>query len=70
MIDFREVFQLSFQVEKYSSVKSKEGIARGFYCTLVGKRIVMLHIFIKKSNRIPKKELIIAIRRMNEVIEK
>lgn len=51
-------------------IKSKEGIARGFYCTLVGKRIVMLHIFIKKSNRIPKKELIIAKRRMNEVIEK
>ncbi|MCL4549171.1 MAG: type II toxin-antitoxin system RelE/ParE family toxin [Bacteroidetes bacterium] len=51
-------------------IKGKEGIARGFYCTLVDKRIVMLHIIIKKTNRIPKKELLIAKRRMNEVIKK
>jgi len=31
--------------------KGKEGIARVFYCTLVGKRIVVLHGFIKKNGR-------------------
>ncbi len=48
-------------------MKSKEGIGRIFYCTIVGKRIVMLHSFIKKTNKIPSKELKIAISRMEEV---
>ena len=48
-------------------VKSKEGIARVFYCTKIGKRIVMLHVFIKKTQQIPKKELRIAVQRMKEV---
>lgn len=50
-------------------VKSKEGIARVFYCTKVGKKIIMLHSYIKKSQKIPKKEIKIAKTRMNEVIE-
>lgn len=48
-------------------VKSKEGIARVFYCTKIGKTIIMLHVFIKKSQKIPKKELEIAYARMKEV---
>ena len=50
-------------------IKSREGIARVFYCTLVGKKIVMLHIFIKKTNKIPKNELQLAKNRMKEVKE-
>ena len=48
-------------------LKSKEGIARVFYCTKVGKKIVMLHCFVKKSQKIPKKELHIALDRLKEV---
>ena len=48
-------------------VKSKEGIARVFFCTKVGKKIVMLHSFIKKSQKTPKKEIEIAKNRMSEV---
>jgi phage-related protein len=48
-------------------VKGQEGIARIFYCTLAGKRIVMLHGFIKKSQKTPPKEIRIARRRMSEV---
>ncbi len=51
-------------------VKGKEGIARVFYCTLTGKRIVMLHIFIKKSNKTPKKEIEKAIDRIKEILRK
>jgi len=47
-------------------LKAAEGIARVFYCTLVGRRIVMLHQFIKKSEKTPPKELEIARRRMRE----
>ena len=50
-------------------IKSKEGIARVFYCTIIGKRILMLHLFIKKSNKIPKKEIQTAKKRMRKVLE-
>ena len=46
-------------------LKSAEGIARVFYCTLVGKRIIMLHSFIKKTQKTPAKELDLATTRMN-----
>lgn len=48
-------------------LKGGEGIARVFYCTLVGKRIVMLHSFIKKSDHTPLRERAIAERRLKEV---
>lgn len=48
-------------------IKSKEGIARAFYCTKVDRRIIVLHVFIKKTQKTPKKELEIANRRMKEV---
>ena len=48
-------------------VKGKEGIARVFYCTLVGQRIVMLHGFAKKSQQTPPKELKLARQRLAEV---
>lgn len=41
--------------------------ARVFYCTCVGKQIVMLHGFLKKSQKTPQKELALAQRRMLEV---
>ena len=48
-------------------MKSKEGIGRVFYCTLVNKRIVMLHSFIKRTQKTPSNELKVAISRMKEV---
>ena len=50
-------------------VKSKEGIARVFFCMKIGRKIVMLHSFIKKSQKTPKKEIRLARSRMKEVIE-
>lgn len=47
-------------------LKAAEGIARVFYCTLIGRKIVMLHQFVKKSEKTPRKELEIARRRMKE----
>ena len=49
-------------------VKGKEGLARVFYCTIVGRRIMMLHTFIKKSQRTPTRELDIARRRLRRVL--
>lgn len=48
-------------------LKGAEGIARVFFCTLVGRRIVMLHRFIKKSDKTPAREREIAEIRLKEV---
>ncbi len=48
-------------------LKGTEGIARVFYCTLLGRRIVMLHSFIKKTQKTPLKERQIAVTRMKEI---
>jgi phage-related protein len=49
-------------------VKGQEGIARVFFCTKIGKKIIMLHSFVKKSQKTPNKELRIAKSRMSEVM--
>ena len=48
-------------------LKGAEGIARVFYCTQVGRRIVILHSFVKKTNRTPAGELDMAMNRLKEV---
>ena len=50
-------------------LKGVEGIARVFvfFCTLVGKRIVMLHSFVRKTDKTPPRERQIAEARMKEV---
>jgi phage-related protein len=48
-------------------LKAAEGIARVLYCALVGKRIVILHQFTKKTQKTPPKELAKARRCMKEV---
>ena len=48
-------------------MKSKEGIGRVFYCNLPDQRVMMLHAFVKKSEKTPTKELKIAHDRMKEV---
>lgn len=48
-------------------LKGAEGIARVFYCTLIGRRIVMLHSFIKKSGKTPPAERRIAEARLKEI---
>jgi phage-related protein len=48
-------------------VKGSEGIARVFYCTKAGRRILMLHAFIKKTPLTPINELNKAQRRLSQV---
>ena len=48
-------------------MKAPEGIGRVFYCTLIGRRIVFLHQFVKKTDKTPPKELKIARQRMKEL---
>jgi phage-related protein len=48
-------------------LKAAEGIARVFYCTMVGRTVVILHQFAKKTDKTPPKELALARRRMKEI---
>ena len=47
--------------------KGKEGIGRSLFCTIKGREIIILHSFIKKSQKAPKKEIDLARKRMKEV---
>jgi len=47
--------------------RGRAGIGRAFYCFLIGKRVVVLHAFIKKSQRTPDSELKLARKRLKEV---
>jgi phage-related protein len=47
--------------------KGREGIARVFYCTALGRTIVILHSFVKKTQKTPFNELKIAQKRLKEV---
>ena len=48
-------------------LKGAEGIARVFFCTMIEQEIVMLHSFIKKTQKTPEKELKLAKQRMKEI---
>jgi phage-related protein len=48
-------------------IKGKDGISRAIYVTAHQKRVVILRVFIKKSQKTPKSELEIARLRMREV---
>jgi phage-related protein len=48
-------------------LKGAEGIARVFFCTLVGRRIMMLHSFVKKTPKIPAAVLEVALKRLKEI---
>ncbi len=47
--------------------KAKEGIGRSIYCYQKGQKIIILHSFVKKDQKTPKRDLEIALRRKKEV---
>ena len=48
-------------------LKGRSGIARAVYVTAVGKRIVIVHVFMKKTQKTPRREIETALRRAKEV---
>jgi phage-related protein len=47
--------------------RGKSGIGRAFYCFLIGRRALVLHAFVKKSQQTPDRELKLARKRLKEV---
>lgn len=46
--------------------RGRSGVGRAFYCFLVGQRVTILHVFIKKTQQTPDHELKLARERMKE----
>ena len=47
--------------------RGREGIGRAFYCFRLGRRVVVLHAFIKKTAQTPERDLKLARKRLKEV---
>lgn len=45
----------------------RDGIARAAYVTATGRRVVVVHVFSKKTQRTPRREMRIALKRAGEV---
>ena len=48
-------------------MKGKDGIARAVYVTATGSRVVVVHVFVKKTQKTPRREIETALRRAKEV---
>jgi phage-related protein len=48
-------------------MKGRSGIARAVYVTAVGKRIVVVHVFAKKTQKTPRREIAMAMKRSKEI---
>ena len=48
-------------------MKGKDGISRALYVTAVGKRVVVLRVFIKKAQKTPSREIELALKRAKEI---
>jgi phage-related protein len=49
-------------------LRASEGIGRVLYCVAPVRQIMMLHVFVKKTETTPAKELEIARKRMKVVL--
>lgn len=48
-------------------MKGRDGIARAFYAAVTGKRLVILRVFTKKSQKTPPREIKLAKKRAEEI---
>jgi phage-related protein len=48
-------------------MKGKSGIARAIYVTAIGKKVVIVHVFTKKTQKTPRREIITALIRAKEI---
>jgi len=45
----------------------RDGIARALYVTAVGRRVIVLRAFVKKTQKTPRAEIELALRRAKEI---
>lgn len=47
-------------------MKGKDGISRAVYVTAQGQRVVIVRVFVKKTQKTPRREIEVALRRVRE----
>ena len=47
--------------------RGRSGIGRAMYCFMVGKRVVVVHAFVKKTQQTPDQDLKLARKRVKEL---
>ena len=50
-------------------MKGKDGISRALYVTVRDKRVVVVRVFVKKTQKTPRREIDLALQRAKEVLE-
>lgn len=48
-------------------MKGADGIARALYVTARGKRVIVVRVFVKKTQKTPRQEIELALKRAKEV---
>lgn len=48
-------------------MKGKDGISRAIYVAVRGRRVVVVRVFIKKTQKTPRREIEIALQRAKEI---
>ncbi|MEX2261540.1 MAG: type II toxin-antitoxin system RelE/ParE family toxin [Bryobacteraceae bacterium] len=51
-------------------MKGKDGISRAIYVTARGRRMVVVRVFVKKTQKMPRREIELALERAKEVPER
>jgi phage-related protein len=47
--------------------EEQSGIAGAMYVTAIGRRIIVVHVFEKKTQKTPRREIVIALKRVKEM---
>jgi len=48
-------------------MKGRDGISRALYVTAKGRRVVVVRVFVKKTQKTPRREIKLALQRAKEV---
>jgi phage-related protein len=48
-------------------MKGRDGISRALYVTAVGRRVVVVRAFVKKTEKTPNREIELALKRAKEI---
>jgi phage-related protein len=48
-------------------MKGSDGISRALYITAIGRRVVVVRVFVKKTQKTPNREIELALKRAKEV---
>jgi phage-related protein len=48
-------------------MKGRDGISRALYVTATGKRVVVVRVFVKKTQKTPRREIELALRQAKEI---